>query len=227
MKCLVSDYDQTFKTSIKNLYLNIEGIRKFRRKGNKFIIATGREFKSIKSEINKYEIEYDYLICNNGLIIFNNKDNIINCYPLSKDNIKKIYNSFKGVECNISKYNFYEHTLSDENILEIKASFDSNEIAKNHKNYIESNINNIHCDIFNKNIYIGNYTSKATAINEILKIENISKEDIYTIGDDINDLEMLEEFNGYKMLNSNKNLWFKGIPTKTQVHRLIKKINKK
>lgn len=227
MKLLISDYDETLKSNLKNLYINIEAINKFRARGNKFIIATGREFKSIKTEINNYNIKYDYLICNNGLIIFDNKDNIISAYPLTEETMKKIYDSFRYGICNTSKYNFYEHTLENENILEIKARFETNEKAQKHKDYLERNIVGIHCDIFDKNLFIGNYSSKGTAIKEIQKIENIEKNNIYTIGDDINDMEMLQEFNGYRMINSSKKLWFKGLPVKTQVHKLIKKINKK
>ena len=42
-------------------------------------------------------------------------------------------------------------------------------------------------------------TNKSTAIQEIAKIENIGKENIYTVGDSFNDLEMLNSFNGFCM----------------------------
>ena len=55
MKLLVSDYDGTLKSDIKNLMVNIEAINEFRKKGNHFSIATGRDYYSIKKEIDKYK----------------------------------------------------------------------------------------------------------------------------------------------------------------------------
>src|SRR5574344_1034320 len=77
MKLLVSDYDGTLKPDIKNLYLNIEAIKRFKEKGNTFMISTGRSFVSIKKEITKYNIPYDFLSCNDGAILFDNNDNIL------------------------------------------------------------------------------------------------------------------------------------------------------
>ena len=73
MKLLVSDYDGTLKSSVKDLMLNIEAINKFREKGNLFVIITGRG-KSIREYIEEYNIPYDYLICENGAIIYDKND---------------------------------------------------------------------------------------------------------------------------------------------------------
>ena len=86
-KLLVSDYDDTLYTSSKSLYFNILAIEKFRKNGNKFAIATGRNFISIDSLIRKYKIPYDYLICNDGSIIFDNKHNIISAHYLSNSEV--------------------------------------------------------------------------------------------------------------------------------------------
>ena len=45
---LVSDYDGTFKSNIKNLKINIEAVNRFRENGNLFAISTARSFNSIK-----------------------------------------------------------------------------------------------------------------------------------------------------------------------------------
>ncbi len=74
MKLLVSDYDQTL--TVGDINKNIEMISKFVKKNNYFVIATGRNYKSIMNEIKKLEIPYQFLICNDGSIIFdkNNKE---------------------------------------------------------------------------------------------------------------------------------------------------------
>ena len=41
--------------------------------------------------------------------------------------------------------------------------------------------------------------SKSSAISLVSQLENISKCDIFTIGDHLNDLEMIRDFNGYTL----------------------------
>ena len=45
MKLLVSDYDGTLKSDVKNLKININAIKKFMDEGNTFCIATGRPLR--------------------------------------------------------------------------------------------------------------------------------------------------------------------------------------
>ena len=57
-------------------------------------------------------------------------------------------------------------------------------------------------------------------------LNNIKINDVYTVGDSINDIDMLQKYNGHKMLFSHPQLLLKNIPTTKEVHTLIKKINK-
>ena len=228
MKLLVSDYDGTFNSDNKNLYINIAAINKFRKNGNKFVIATGRNFESIKKETDIYDIQYDYLICNNGLIIFDNQNNIINYSTLSGEDLNYLYQSLKN-NCdvkNLKLYNFYSSTKNLKNILEIYAKFKSAEASKWYKKYLESVMPNILCYQDGKDLFISSNETKASAVCFIQEKEAIDKDNIYTIGDNKNDLEMLEKFYGYKMLFSYPNMWFKNIPVTREVHTLVKKISK-
>ena len=68
-KVLVVDYDRTLFINNDDVLNNINSINKFRENGNIFIIATGRTYNSLKKEIDKYNIEYDYLILNHGSLL--------------------------------------------------------------------------------------------------------------------------------------------------------------
>jgi len=87
MKLLAVDYDGTFKSNLKNLKINIDKINQFMQSGNKFAIITGRSFKQIESEIKKYNIKYNYLVCNNGLIVFDETNKIIKYNLLSQNDL--------------------------------------------------------------------------------------------------------------------------------------------
>jgi len=69
-KLLVSDYDDTFKTTPVPFEKNIKSVKSFRSKGNIFMIATARTYESIKEEVDKYKIEYDYLSCLDGAQLY-------------------------------------------------------------------------------------------------------------------------------------------------------------
>lgn len=228
MKLLASDYDKTFRTNVKTLKLNIASINRFRQNGNKFAIVTGRSFVSIKKEIEKYNIKYDYLVCNNGLIIFDNNDNIINYSILNQENLMTIYNEilYANNVIDNSLYGFYTSTYNLENILEVYVKFRKVKFAKKFKKYIEKRKPKLFCYIENKNLFISNNITKADAVRVIQDIENINLEDVYTIGDYKNDINMLEQFNGYKMLCSHPKLLLKKVPMIRGVSYLVDKISK-
>jgi len=229
MKLLAADYDGTIKSDIKNLYLNIIEINKFREKGNKFAIVTGRSYKSIKREIKKYDIKYDYLSCNGGLIVFDSNDNIVSETFLNKDVIDFIRNISLD-DFNIEHLDFYNQytTAKDfENILEAYIKFNNISSAKKFKQYIEEKFCNIKCNRNNSKIFIGEDITKREAVYQISQLENIHMKNIYTVGDASNDLEMLKAYNGYRVLYSYPSLWFKGIKVTPEVHTLVKKINRK
>ena len=91
-KVLVSDYDQTFYLNDYDIEINKKEVKKFRDKGNIFIIATGRSFFDFKNKVNAYNIEYDYVILNHGATILDKDDNIISNFPIYNDVIENIKN---------------------------------------------------------------------------------------------------------------------------------------
>ena len=230
---LVSDYDGTFKSDIKNLKINIEAINKFREAGNIFAISTGRMYKSIKKECRMYNINYDYLFCNDGAVLFDSEDNII--YKETIDTktlleISSIINEYEGIK-SIEYYNSYDKTdlVLDDSIIQILINLKILNDYKNLKKYITNKFPDIKMSKYFIYSWLTKNTDKSKGL-EILanKLSNeISRENIITIGDNFNDLAMLKDFNGYRILLSYPVLYGKGLKVIPEVHRLIKKIEKK
>lgn len=204
MKLLVSDYDNTLKCNILDLKINIYYLNKFIKDGNIFLLNTGRSYNSIIKEINKYKIPYHYLSCNDGNILFNSNNNIL--YISSLNNV--IYNELIKLKNN---YNIIINTIKYlNNILEyeiIISKLDKLFLLNLDKIMIKYNMcykvfkeKEIHIYIYHKDI------SKSKPIKLVSNLENINKNDIYTIGDNINDFEMLRDYNGYAMFNSKKEI---------------------
>ncbi|MCZ9837961.1 HAD family hydrolase [Brachyspira hyodysenteriae] len=77
MKLFFSDYDMTIYIHEKIDDSVFDAIKKWREAGNIFTIATGRNKFSIFEHIDRHGLEFDYLIANNGALVFNNKREII------------------------------------------------------------------------------------------------------------------------------------------------------
>ncbi len=200
MKILASDFDGTLFVSDDKVFKNnIKMINEFRSKNNLFIIITGRGIESIKKEIIKNDIKYDYLICENGAMIFDDKDNILDSTYLDKkdvleiikiieeENLKYIFdtgiNYLNNMDIDLSKLAcIYIDKTSTKDFIKTKNKVDEN---TNTYNYISPNWINI----VNKKV------NKLVSLKKLLKIIN-QEDNIYTIGDAINDIDMIKEFSG-------------------------------
>jgi len=226
MILLASDYDNTLNTFKLDLKVNIIYLKKFINDGNLFLLNTGREYKSIKKEIKKYNIPYSYLSCTNGNILLDNKDNLI--YTTNLD--EKLLNEFLKLK---EKFDLDINTISfNNNILEFEiiiSSLNKIFLLELNKYMIKYNMN---YHVFKKNnkyhVYIySNLITKNNPIETLKEKHNINSNNIYTIGDHINDLEMIRDYNGYAMKWAKKEVKDVSIDTCYMVLSLIKKINKR
>lgn len=100
MKYLASDLDGTLFQHDRTIRKeDIEAILKFKEKGNKFIVSTGRGLEGIKEGLKNYpEVEYDYAIGCNGGIIVNNKNEVIYKNRISSDVAKLVFKELLKIE---------------------------------------------------------------------------------------------------------------------------------
>lgn len=212
-KIVISDYDGTIFIRESDMKRNVESIEKYRKSGGKFVIATGRSKTSIDKVIEKYGIQYDYMILNNGSIILGNDGN-------------KIYEQFimPEVSFKIVKYLEYKANIEvlfyDENdkvkyngqkLLKIRVKTVNREKTKeleNEINYLFGDEVLAHAN-FLANYYdysdydhidiVSIHAGKEKGIAWLLEWLNIRKEEVVTVGDAENDIEMIKQYNGYSM----------------------------
>lgn len=230
MNLLVSDYDDTLYTNNYSIYLNIEAIKKFRNNGNLFVISTARNFDSIKKEIKKYNIPYDYLNCINGSLLFDNKDNLLKIDYINKDNANNIFRLLEKNDLNTHKITYYDEKNTTNNLDNcVELGISVNDIRNIYKYYkILSHFkDDMSFEFFYNKFFIKNKKNKSDGIKDLQELIDIDSKDIYTIGDNINDLEMLQQYNGYNMWFSHPKLYGKTNGICLSVKHLIKKIEKK
>ena len=226
MKLLVSDYDGTIYDTdcIKDTRKNIDAIKRFKDNGNLFSIATARIYPSIKSQTEKFKIPYDYLICCNGGCIFDKNDNLIYSNPIDEDKIKIIIKYLESLNY-LKEYKllnpFGKNTTNTNDVHQIyiqvyfKNTLDILKIQKELSPLLHYGI--LHIAYFYK------HTKKSDGIKFIQELEQIKQNDIYTIGNGNNDIDMLQEFNGSRVPFSYPKLVLNNFP-RNSIPSFIQKI---
>ena len=218
-KVLVVDYDRTLFINNSDMLNNINSINKFRENGNIFIIATGRTYNSLKKEIDKYNIEYDYLILNHGSLVIKKDRSTLFHYKIDKNILFNITNYLSKYKPKSVRYSYYTEDTNDinnPNISKITIVFQKDietfkkvmmDIVKKYNNKLNIYLTqNYEIEIISKQ------TNKSRAIDLLMKKANFKKENIYTIGDSYTDIDMINDYNGSCMeksidiLKNNKNI---------------------
>ena len=88
MKLLATDYDGTLKFGDSVQEKDVKAIQEWRKAGNLFAIVTGRSKQSITRELEENNIQVDYLVTNNGGMVFDDKGEIL--LETTLDNIMAI-----------------------------------------------------------------------------------------------------------------------------------------
>lgn len=202
MNLIISDFDGTFYD--ENYDRNIEFIESIKNNYD-FVIATGRNFKSLKIDL---KTSCKYYICNDGSYILDNNENIIYKKYIDNKEIKKIYKRMKELGYKEYFFDYITHfdTKLNKNISKLSIKIKDNN-AENDINYLLKDIKKVYGYISTNWINILSIDStKEKAIDEILKIT--SYENTFVIGNEINDFGMLKKHNGYlisKVKNENYN----------------------
>ncbi len=204
MKVVASDFDNTLYVKDKNsLQYNINSVKKFIDKGNDFIIITGRSYSNIKKVLNELDIPYTYLVCQDGANIFNKEDI---CIKSNKLDIRKSNQIEKYLQLKNLPYTF-ESALNDNdninNAVKITVTVKNLEEALKITEEIKL-IENIYAYVSTKHInIIDNYVNKSSALKYLVDNKFIDN-NITVLGDDINDYEMLQKYDGRIMKKHHK-----------------------
>lgn len=204
MKVIASDFDNTlYVKDEKGLMENIQAVKNFISKGNIFIIITGRSFTNIKKVLTEYDIPYSYLVCQDGANLFDKDDNCMKKNPIDIEKSKKIEEFLikKGLPFN------FETAFNDEDIIDHASKITVT--VKNIKEALEvteeiKQVADVYAYVSSKHInIIDSYVNKCSAL-EFLTDNYYISSNIIVLGDDINDYEMLEKYDGLVMKKHHK-----------------------
>lgn len=219
MKMLVSDFDGTFFN--KDYKDNIKAVNEFVDKDNLFVICTGRNLNRLLVDLDK-DLKFNYLICSDGAVIYDKYFNEIyrsDIEPRVVDGVVKIINNndcFSDIDL------IHGASLDDRKVNAIYALYDKNKIdmAKYALEYIQRTHPQIHGYLSKNYININNrMATKSSGIKNLIDVKKLEPLLVYTIGNDINDQDMLLDYIGTLMNSSNLNI---DLPVVNSVNELIK-----
>lgn len=232
---LFSDFDYTLfeHGNSGETSANLLAIKKWRKNGNLFVITTGRGFVSLSLEFPYYREYADYLILNDGATIVSPETGLIKSDRFSKkltDDVGDALASIKlkdgyGLVSYLGSkeypfvkegcYKFRMWLSNDDDVNTVEKLFDRQfsrklryityrDVAFNHDLRLPW-INDSYTHSIEVNLH---GTDKGTAVRDLLDRLNYcnNTRNVITIGDDRNDLSMLEPYNGYTLDHAHPDL---------------------
>ncbi|AYW49813.1 HAD family phosphatase [Tetragenococcus halophilus] len=212
MKLLISDFDGTLyqNNTIEDHVL--QKIEKWQREGNYFIVATGRDYLSIIEKIKAYNIFPDFIIGNNGATINNAIVTSLKkeIYPSLISRIMRNVNIIENIKISYiieDKIASKKFVFNELNKQKINSFFQKNKLMqislKTISIYSAFEFIKENTAIFSDVRFLNNIetvdivdcsVNKLVAIEMLNKRLGISTENTFTIGDGLNDLQMLTNY---------------------------------
>lgn len=228
-KMILSDLDETLLIHHHVPMENRKAIEKARKKGVKFVCATGRAFQMIQDileEVGTKQQEQEYSICFNGGLVVENKDEKVLFFKgLSFESAKLIFDLAKSYDVCVMIftlnccYMFNADPLEVNRKIEQKARFQildeyNMDFLKNERiakiifertdmdllKKIEKEIRPYTQDKYAISFSSQRYlefnalgVTKGNALEWLAEYENISCDEIIAIGDNYNDVSMIEK----------------------------------
>lgn len=223
MKIIASDYDGTLNYGgIDDAKRN--AISRWRSKGNLFGLVSGRCMQDVIRIYNEKAFECDFLVANNGALICDTEGNILSdirccgdialplikflfnlgcpCAIVNTDNIFRVYPSKEEAETDggFTAEDMPEVSYFNQISTFLSSDTEAEHVAKAVYERFGAELNplqNGNClDIVSYQV------NKASGIYNLLKIVGAEYDDVITVGDNINDADMIKEFRSYAMENA-------------------------
>ena len=223
MKLLVTDYDNTlelhydFTDNISILKRNIKAINKFMKK-NLVCIATGRHFDAIYKTLIENNIKFNYLCANNGAELYDGSYNLLYCLPIEEQDLRILMKLGDKV--------FFRNPCNSKLISSANLYFDNLKDFEQTKEYLDDNLTESFVEYkYPKIKIINKKCNKLDIIKIIQDLEKIDDKNIYTIGDDVNDIKMIQRYNGYSLITAKEETRKVASKLYEELNQLIKELD--
>lgn len=227
MKVLASDFDLTlYVDDLEIVKKNVMAIHRFMKNGNLFGIITGRNYSDIKVLLNQYDIPYHYLICQDGAKLFDSMDYCFSTVSLSREDIVRIVPVLEEYHFDYYLDDGYNETTNMDDCVKVVGVIGNRrEEAQKVVDILIKEGFYAYLSMYYINI-LDSSVNKKNALEKLLVHADCYKEDLYVIGDSVNDLEMLTSFQGAIMKNHSKELDYLGKKSYNTLYEYIEELER-
>ena len=224
MKLIASDFDGTIRADEKGLARDIAAIEKWKTAGNKFAIISGRNAPQIRDIALKYNLPADYVLGDSGNTCYI-KDKLEYYHSSSMDVLKELYdlliehktyyiviNSPKVAtvvfrdKADFGLSNTFGDLQDISEFTQVSAVFNSFDEAKEAAAAVNAHFGSKLCALQNFQCLdiVPEGRNKAVSVEYLAKKLGIDENDIYTVGDNFNDILMLDRFSSFVVENAHE-----------------------
>lgn len=240
---ICSDFDSTiyYPSNEAQTSANLAALKNWREHGHLSVLATNRSLLSLERALPDWRSYFDYLILDGGTRVYDGEAKLLWSNTFDHDTLQKLTTAAQNFEVTpkISFYNLAESDFSPaptQDITKICFRFHTSEEAATfllklvdinaytfayHHDSVKWRPDDPFKDYHANVEAIPFGTNKAHAIKELIKIAHLSPTDITTVGDNLNDEEMLHDFTGYAIAGSKIAALRPTLPTTPSVTALV------
>lgn len=217
-----SDYDGTLVRDGQVDADTLAAIDSWRAKGNAFGIATGRGFAAIQPELERLHIPVDYLVCTNGSAVYRADGALLQCTEIPEEDFQTLcdskflrdyqdgilfftrhhaycYRNAQQLPPNLfEKLNSFDEVKELHHVMQVGTHYASQQEARDAFTAIDAAYPQVFTGNVNRSFLDMNAwgMSKDIGIMQLVEFLHIDVKKVHVIGDDCNDLPMIQRFHG-------------------------------
>ena len=219
---LFSDFDHTFyfREKPEQTKQNILALRRWKMAGHQFVLATGRDYSSLKNTVGPaFMPACEYLILDGGSIVCDNQGKLIRTFAFSPEVIYSIEQAVSSDPNHPVIAYFSPNSMVFESttrqVTKIRIWFENPDAMASLIDSLKTlpvlvftdsdPLPSPHWQLEGKHSFIEvipENSGKQKGVETIISMLNIPPEQVITVGDNYNDYHMIKDFNGFAVIGS-------------------------
>ena len=226
MKIIGSDYDGTLNHNGIDDDKR-QAIREWRQAGNVFTLVSGRHVNSVRDLHIEQSFDCDYFLGSNGAVILNNKNEVVHKDCCDPDMLVPLIEYLYELGCSVGlvhSVDFFDVFPSEESRAGLDRDYSGTwytlntipqlpyytqvstwrpteaevaavaaKVRERFGEYFNPMQNGLNIDIVRADV------NKAKGLYRLMEMLGASYDDVITVGDNVNDYDMIKEFRSYAM----------------------------
>ena len=239
---LFSDFDGTFyfHDDESKTNANLEAVRKWRAAGNQFCITTGRSHRSVTEQLPEIKEISDYYIVDSGSIILSETGENIQTFCFNPAIVEKIVEFSKGFSEVPAVFYYTSDSegaeYKTENLTKLRFWFEDTSLLPS---VVKQVMETFPVAAFKQEVGMPSHVAlagrkgfveiipiefgKSNAIKFLQQEKGISSGNIVTVGDGLNDYEMVRDFGGFAIEGSGLAYIHGELKTTNSISALVEK----